>query len=160
MLDLGVLVAFDYTKVLQKDAVGAKENSLSKIDFSSLTMVVVFSADEILFRGLELGGFDSRRQKNVQRKTNLERFRALYGSNPVVYAEIFHDLQTTAITDARVDSPDVDSLLMSLRFLRCYPTETQQSGTFSISDRSVRKWSWFYVKKIQALKADKVCHWF
>lgn len=116
------------------------------------------SSDEMLHCGLRLGGFDARRQQRVKRSTNLERFRALYGSNPVVYAEIFHDLQTTAIPTAQVSPKDVDvhNFLMALRFLRCYHTEIQLSGTFSVSDRSVRKWCWFYVERICALKAIKV----
>jgi hypothetical protein len=53
-----------------------------------LTNMVVFSPDEILARGLSLMGIDHGHQNKVCRKTNLDCFRSLYGSNPVVYAQI------------------------------------------------------------------------
>jgi DDE superfamily endonuclease len=46
---------------------------------------------------------------------------------------------------------------MTLHFLKCYPTELQLAGIFGINEKSARKWVRFYVKKIQALKAKKVC---
>ena len=125
---------------------------------TATTTMLILTADDMLRKGLELGGFDRSRQKKVRRAQNLERFRALYGSNPVVYAEIFEDLQTTEIAEARVDSDMicVDSFLMALHFLKCYPTENQLSGLFQICEKSARKWAWFYAKKIQALKQQKV----
>lgn len=130
----------------------------SNITAAATTTMLILTADDMLQKGLELGGFDRYRQKNVRRAQNLERFRALYGSNPVVYAEIFEDLQTTQIAEAWVDSDMlcVDSFLMALHFLKCYPTENQLSGLFQICEKSTRKWAWFYAKKIQALKTQKV----
>lgn len=94
----------------------------------------------------------------VRRAQNLERFKALYGSNPVVYAEIFEDLQMTQIAEAYVDPKllFVDSFLMALHFLKCYPTENQLSGLFKFCEKTARKWGWFYARKIQALKEEKV----
>jgi hypothetical protein len=116
--------------------------------------MLILTADEFLRKGLELGGFDRHRQKKVRRAQNLERFRSFCGSNPVVYAEIFEDLQTTEIDEARVDAATlcVDSFLMALHFLKCYPTENQLSGLLKICEKTARKWAWFYAKKIQALK--------
>jgi hypothetical protein len=65
--------------------------------------MLILTAEDILRKGLELGGFDSDRQKKVRRAQNLERFKSLYGSNPVVYAMIFEDLQMTQIPEARID---------------------------------------------------------
>ena len=62
----------------------------------------ILSPDEILQKGLELVGFSRRRQQNVARPTNLERFRAHYGSNPIVYSQIWEDLLTTEIPKARL----------------------------------------------------------
>jgi hypothetical protein len=58
-------------------------------------MMLIATADEILRKGLEMGGFDLRRQQSVKRMTCLKRFRALHGSNPIVYAQIIEDLPTT-----------------------------------------------------------------
>ena len=120
--------------------------------------MLIVTPDEMLRKGLELGGFDHDRQGNVRRAQSLERFKALYGSNPNVYAAIFEDLQTTQIPEARVDPKVlcIDAFLMSLHFLKCYPTENQRSGLFKICEKTARKWGWFYCKKIQALKQEKV----
>jgi hypothetical protein len=58
-------------------------------------MMLIATADEILQKGLEMGGFDLQRQQSVKRMTCLKRFRALHSSNPIVYAQIIEDLQTT-----------------------------------------------------------------
>jgi hypothetical protein len=121
-------------------------------------MVAVFTADEILRKGLVLVGYDFRRQDKVSKTANLERFRAQYGSNPVVYAQIWEDLQTTVILEARIDDKmaDADNYLMSIHFLKCYPTEVEQGGIFLGCEKSMRKWTWYYLRKIQALKQQKV----
>jgi len=122
------------------------------------TMVVIFTLDEILQKGLELCGFDRRRQSNVKRTTNLRRFKSHFGSNPIVYAQIWEDLQTTEIPEANISSskPCIDSFLMAMHLLKRYPTEDEQEGIFKICDKTARKWAWFYVQKVQALKKAKV----
>jgi hypothetical protein len=121
-------------------------------------MVTVLTADEILRKGLVLVGYDCRRQVKVSKATNLGRFRAHYGSNPVVYAQIWEDLQITEIPEARIDNKmvDADTFLMCIHFLKCYPTEVEQGGLFTGCEKTMRKWTWFYVSKIQALKQQKV----
>ena len=45
---------------------------------------------------------------------------------------------------------------MAIYFLKCYSTESQLAAVFKISERTVRKWCWFYICRIQALKGEKV----
>lgn len=101
-----------------------------------------------------IGGSSKQR---VKRETCLRRLRALYGSNPAVYAEIIEDLQTTQIEKAWVDSKkiSVEKLLLAMNFLKCCQSEEVRSGPFKVSEKTVRKWGWFYTKKIRALK--KLC---
>lgn len=70
--------------------------------------LVVYTPDEILWKGLDLAGFDISRKRNVNQVQNLERFKAHYGSHPVVYAQIWEDMQTTEIAEARNDTSKVD----------------------------------------------------
>ena len=72
-------------------------------------MLVILTEDEMLFKGLELVGFTLDRMENVERDTNIERFKAHYGSIPFVYAQIWEDLQTTDIPEARVDAMPKES---------------------------------------------------
>jgi hypothetical protein len=82
-----------------------------------MVATVVVTADEMLAKGLELHGFD--RRLKVSRSLKMSRFKSLYGSDPVVYAQIWEDLQTTAVQEARVDvhTTTIDHFLMSLHFL-------------------------------------------
>jgi hypothetical protein len=79
-------------------------------------MVVILTADELLRKGLELVGFEYHRQQNVSRETNLQRFRGHYGSNPIVYAQLWEDLslQMTEALDEDAWKMDPDSFLMTL----------------------------------------------
>jgi hypothetical protein len=129
------------------------------------TMLVVYTANEILSIGLSLTRIDAFRQEKVDRETNLDHFRSLFGSNPVVYAQIWEDLQTTDIHDARIDGATAKTgiryFLMSIYFLKNYPTGPLQESSFRVSVRTAHEKNWFFLKKIQALKEQKVtsqCH--
>jgi hypothetical protein len=122
-----------------------------------MVVMVVVMADEMLAKGLELHGFDCR--SKVSRSLKMSRFKSLYGSDPVVYAQIWEDLQTTAVQEACVDvrTTTIEHFMMSLHFLKCYPKESKLTANFKISEKTVQKWSWYFIKKIQALKQEKVC---
>jgi len=45
---------------------------------------------------------------------------------------------------------------MSLHFLYRYPTELEREAIFDKSPKTIREWTWYYIEKIQALKAEKV----
>jgi hypothetical protein len=112
----------------------------------------------MLVQGLRLVGFNIQRVQNVSLGKNLRRFLAHYGSNPIVYAKIWEDLQVTQCLDALIDSRTIDLalFLMTFRFLKCYPTEAELAATFRVCERTVRKWCRYYGCKIQALKEVKV----
>jgi hypothetical protein len=123
-------------------------------------MVVVLTSEEMLRKGLELVGFEFDRQLKVKSEQNNTRFKAHYGSNPIVYAQIWEDFQTTEIPEARIGPKmmDVDAFLMGIHFLKCYPSECERAGLFKICEKSARKWCWYYASKIQALKREKVSY--
>ena len=112
--------------------------------------MLVVTADEILWKGLEMGGFDYRHQQKVRWETCLRCIRALYGSNPIIYAEIIEDLQMAQIAEAQVylKTISVYSLLIAMHFLKGYPTEEVRAGQFKVCKKTAWKWGWFYSKKI------------
>ena len=122
------------------------------------TSELVFTAEETRMRGLELVGFDKRRQNKCNLALNNRRFRAHFGSHPMVYAELWYDLQSTNVEDAKIcgSKDSFDQFLMSIHFLKVYGTEHERSGVFDTCERTSRKWIWFYAAKIQALKKEKV----
>jgi hypothetical protein len=119
----------------------------------------VVTPDEMLRHGLMAVGFTEDRIKKVARATNLKRFRAHYGSNPIVYAYMWADLLRATNQNARIDAADADlhAFLMCIHFLKCYPSEALLSATFHMCEKTARKWRCFFAKKMQALKTDKVC---
>jgi hypothetical protein len=124
-----------------------------------MVATVVLTADEILSKGLELQGFErTTRQSKASHELNESRFKSFYGSKPIVYAQLWEDLQTTAIPEARIDArtTTIDHFFMSLYFLKCYPKESKLAGDFKIGEKTARKWSWDFIKKIRALKGEKV----
>jgi hypothetical protein len=125
---------------------------------SQISMVIVVTEDQMLIQGLRLVGFSTRQVQNVSLTQNLRRFKSHYGSHPIVYSQIWVDLQTTPCVDALIDSKIIKlpMFLMTFNFLKCYPTESQLAASFCVCERSVRKWCRFYARKVQALKAQKV----
>ncbi|CAB9500108.1 hypothetical protein SEMRO_76_G041480.1 [Seminavis robusta] len=129
---------------------------------------VILTPEEVLFRGLVLVGFEPKRQKSVQHKKNLSRFRTHFSSDPSVYSVLLIKLQETknekanlsfdSEVDPRIHRIGVDGMLkyffMSIYFLACYPTEEQAEGLFGCSDRTWRNWVWEIVEKIALLKPE------
>jgi hypothetical protein len=117
----------------------------------------IYSPVEILYRGLGIAGFDEDRIARVENPLNQRRFRSWFGSNSNVCARIWEDLLTTEIEEARIPlNANPDYFLMALHFLKVYSTEEHRSGTFGIGERTVRKWTWYFVGKLSALKEQKV----
>ena len=97
---------------------------------------------EMLRHGLELVGFEQKRRTKVKHLTNIYRFKSHFGSTPFVCAQIWEDLLFTNIPDAFIgnDKPCVDSFLLALHFLQCYPTEVERSATIKICEKLGREW--------------------
>jgi hypothetical protein len=120
-------------------------------------MTRLYTADEMLQMGLGQIGFSDDQQERVKRATNVRRFKAHYGSSPLVLATIWEDLMTTDILAARIPSKtSPEKLFLGMYFLKEYPTEEHLAGFFSKCEKGARKWVWSFVRKIQALKAQKV----
>jgi hypothetical protein len=118
---------------------------------------IIATPDQILERGLSLVNYSLNRQ-HACRETLLRRFRGHFGSNPIAYAEIFIDIQTKLPQAECVvgESLSLDYFLIGIHFLKCYPTEEQQSAIFQVDEKTARRWTKFYIGKIHALKAQKV----
>ena len=106
--------------------------------------------NELMQLGVLLVGFKYDATK-VCHDTWVSRFVAFYGSKPVVYTKLMLDLQ------ASINDFSPTKFLMSLHFLRRFPSETEQAAMFSICEKTARKWTWFYIEKIAQLKETKVC---
>ena len=118
----------------------------------------LISGNEVLQEGLVLAGVDVKCQSRATRATNVTRFKAEYGSDPEVYARIFNDLQTATNDEAKMDGWKVPlaGFFIATHFLKRYQTEMEQANKFGMSRNTIRKWKWFFVNRIRALKAEKI----
>lgn len=118
---------------------------------------ILHTADDFLRIGLDWAGFNAFRQENVNEATNIQRFKSHFGSSPIVYANVWEDLLTTEVDEARINPRSkVENFFLSLYFLNVYPTEEKLAGLSKTCEMSARKWAWFFARKVQALKVKKV----
>jgi hypothetical protein len=118
----------------------------------------ILTADEILKTGLKLVGYKKGRIGRAKKTANVDRFVGHFGSIPCVCASICEDLQTTNVKEARVPVKHLhfEYFLMAMHHLKRYPTEVEREGIFDISLKWGQAKVWYYVEKVQALKAQKI----
>lgn len=121
---------------------------------------VILTANEMLQCGLTLVRYSEKRIGRVKQtsNTNTTRFKTHFGCNQIVAVQIFEDLQTTEVDDARLDDNKISAkyFLISLNFLFVYETEDRKEPIFDLSQKTTREWVVYYVKKVQALKHEKI----
>jgi hypothetical protein len=117
---------------------------------------LVGSPEEWLVLGLQTVGFGPSRQ-NCCDKTNMERFLAHFEASPKTCCAVFSNLQTTQVKAAMIAKPFIVYFLMTMFWLKTYPSESLTAGTFNVNENNTA-WTqvWKYVLAIQGLKAQKV----
>jgi len=127
------------------------------------SQVLVYSPDQVLNRGLLLAAKGWTKERLLKQKHSVKctDFKALYGAHPIVVARMWQQLQTTKVKAARIDisktrSIHLKNFLRSLHFLMRYPTETLRKYASGNTRKTVRKWCWYFVERIAALRAEKI----
>jgi hypothetical protein len=119
-------------------------------------VLIRLSEAEFLELGLSHAGFDAIKQQRTRPVDNVRRFRGWYGAGPKTCSQIFIDLQTSDIQQARIKKPDGKKLLLALCWMKTYNTEPVLAGIFNANEKTARNWLWTYAGAIQALKHQKV----
>lgn len=122
--------------------------------------LLILTADEIMEEELLLAGYTTQRQAKVNRKENLARFVSCFGVPPVVLAQLWEELQTTDIEDARVQNPNTKEMkkfLWTVHWLAVYPTEKALTGRTGLCDTTIRNNHWEYAKKNSSYESIKDC---
>jgi hypothetical protein len=134
------------------------EGDLEQDEVEEFRRLRIYTLEEILLSGLRLIGFTEGRISRAKPTTNIERFKAHFGSIPTVVALLWQDLQVTEIKKARVppSKRNFSHFLMALHHLKRYPTELEREAIFDISLSYGRFWVWYFVEKMQALKEEKI----
>jgi hypothetical protein len=128
--------------------------------------MLILTDDEVLAKGLMFVGFNEQRQARVKYETNLKRFKDHYGSKPIVYAQLWEDLQLTDVLEARIPAHITGNekavekafkhFMLALHFLTIYPTGSERAGSFALCEKTCGEKGWAFVKKISALKDAKI----
>ena len=118
----------------------------------------ILTEDEMLIEGLYALDWTQKQIDRMQDAGNKEKFRGHYGADPHVIAQIWEDLITTDLPQARVDPKKrpLAQFFVALHFLKRYQTEIEKNTTWKKSKNTLRDWTWFFVGKIRALKALKI----
>jgi hypothetical protein len=120
------------------------------------------TAENILQQGLLSRGFSQERLDRNSLERRIEWFQSFFGCPPVVVEQMWSDLQTTGIAAARIGrvaddiKVSIDDFFNALEFLKCYQPEKRREGLTGLSAKTLRKRCWWYCRKLQALKADKI----
>jgi len=139
----------------------------SLILFETMSEIDVHGAalgpNEILRCGLEL----MCSEKKILRvdgdpwtsKTNVQRFKDHCGASHCVAAHIWKDLHAVnQVPEGH--SPNaklsIHWCLEALRFLCRCKRESEREAAFDKSRKTLRKWCWCHLKRIQALKSEKI----
>lgn len=118
---------------------------------------------EVLEIGLKMM-YETRRINNVEgdpwtSTTNSRRFKAHCGANCVVVSVTWRDLHTTeSLPDGHDKNAklSITELLKTFNFLHRCHRELEREATFDKSPKTLRRWCWCCVRRMQALKADKI----
>lgn len=99
--------------------------------------------------------------KQKQCEILLEDFKSYYGAHPIVLAQAWEELQTTTIPAARIDttkkrSVHLKNFIRANQFLKQYQTEKQRKVQFGNTEKTIRKWTRYFLERLQALREAKV----
>lgn len=105
-------------------------------------------------------GYDKTRQSRSTIKSRKKIFKRMFGSSPIVYSVLWKDLQKIKDEKYRfvVSNPEKDlrAFLLTLHFLKKYPTGEDEAGRFGWSDKTSRNKKWAIIQSIQHLKEKKI----
>ena len=101
-----------------------------------------------LQEGLRVAGYGPR---PMSMRTQMRRFREMYGCDPVVVQVVWYDLEPNLPPKTKLEH-----LFWSLFFLRKYPTDGDMATRYHKDPSTVRKWVWTIIFALSDLKADKI----
>ena len=121
--------------------------------------------NDFLRYGISLLGYSAQAIEMMSMKTKESIFRGHYGSCQLVVAEVWYDLTTTTIPQARLGEKEntekgLKQFVVAMYFLFAYPKNARMTASLFAQNeqysRRDRVWKW--VRKLQGLKS-KVIKW-
>lgn len=114
---------------------------------SSFTIVLSMPSETIFKR---IGNRYIKQNSNKSQKINLRRFRAFFGTTPQICSIIWNLLE-----DEIPHGSSEKHLLWCLFFLKQYPVEHIRRTILKVDEKTIRKWTWTYIRLLANLKVVK-----
>lgn len=125
--------------------------------------MLIINPTQMLRRGLRLIGIRDATQRGRNYQTNVEYFKDHFGKHPLHLCRVWRDLQTTNNPDAHMDATEKYAFLgflAALNFLKCYQKTKNRVTVFKVNfvlhEKLIRQLSWRFVRRIAALKNEKI----
>ena len=118
-------------------------------------VLIRLSKEEFMLLGLQMMGFSIGTIKNNCYATNLERFKDQYYATPSTCEKLLVDIQSDENT-ANIKKPIPRYLLLTLFYLKKYPTKGQMAGFLDVTEKTALTHAKRYVDAIQGLKEKKI----
>ena len=123
----------------------------------------ILSAAQVMEMGLVFVGFSKEKEDRTAHHLLVQEFKAHYGCLPVDLAQMWYDLQTTAIQEAKIDENERNhkgfKYFMASNFFIWTHTKNASllSSRFGISKRQIQSISfWKWIMRMGALIGEKV----
>lgn len=94
----------------------------------------------------KLGNCFIKNRKNLSNSIRSRRFKSFFGITPTVCCIIWN-----MIKDDVPHESEPKHLLWCLCFLKQYPVEHIRQSLFTADEKTIRKWTWIYVKLLSNL---------
>jgi hypothetical protein len=117
-----------------------------------------FTSDNFFFLGLKFAGFSVSTVERTGKGTSTERFKDKYYACPRTVEQILAHIQDPGLGEAQIENPKPRHLLLTLYYLKKYPTKHDLAAFLDSTEKTSLKWVHIYVKAIQALKGKKVSY--
>ena len=118
-----------------------------------------FKSKEFLPLGLKLSGYSVGTIKRNGPSINEDRFKNKYYACPDTVEQLLDEIQDPNKSSAHIRKANPQDLLLTLYYLKKYPTKFDMSGFNDQSEKTVLGKVHRYVKAIQGLKERKVRFW-
>ena len=132
----------------------------SKAERNQSGTMIILTPNEIAREGLELCSVVHGIECSLAQI--YKDFRSLYGSDPLTVANIWYDMNTTAIPEASLSEKEklhgLKMFMLAMYFLWNYPRNTTTlARTFKVNEKYASgRALWKWIARIQALKGTKI----
>lgn len=134
--------------------IGACTAVYKEINYSLPTEIHLYSADEFERLGFKMVNFNGRGSLH----NRYRRYKSYFGVTPDIAVILWRDLADSKWLRYGGAVAHPEHLLWALMFLRNYNKEEINASVAGCTEKTFRKWAWFYAEGIADLDSNYVSH--